>query len=70
LGLLVDTYATTAGPAAGLELGYAFPAGQHAFAVGFGADFVMGLSRGDGDHGYYKDRDYLLMPEVSLRFLL
>jgi hypothetical protein len=58
------------GPAAGMELGYAFPLGSHAFALGLGLDFFTGSSHSDGDHGTFHDRDYVWMPGVTTRFVL
>ncbi|MFM2418479.1 MAG: hypothetical protein RL385_3202 [Pseudomonadota bacterium] len=67
---IVELSGLPLGPAAGVELGCAFPLGSHAFVLGLGLDFFMGSSQGDGDHGTYHDRAYVWMPGVTTRFVL
>jgi hypothetical protein len=67
---LLELSGLPVGPAAGVELGYAFPVGRHAFVLGLGLEFSMVSSQSDGDHGTYHDRNYVWMPGATTRFVL
>lgn len=69
-GILVSPNTLSLGLSTGLELGYAFPVGRHAIALGAGCDLFYGGLPGPSDQGYYKNRDYLIMPGVTLRYVL